>query len=322
MTSSSSRATSSFLPMPKLLYQCRRGVPGLGGTGDAGCSGDEAWPITMPLSSKLTRAGFFFADVGSSGWRAAGDPAGSVASSEGEAPRDGLVCFKADFLGDIDRGGGECLTSRLSLTSPKCAVLTGLLEWVLWARATRASTGTGPKETAFRSSAGPSSACGATSVGSSTGTACATGVGTTVCLASSDAAIRIGCSKTECLIGMESSASKTSCGTAWLPWLSRLSRGCSPSTSVSSSTVDGLSLSIGHASACCALVSTSGRKFDGERGGSWKDWPDALRSSQAGTGKTAVAAGSSTTGSSTGRGMIASLAAGSASTGGGAVSDS
>ncbi len=52
---------------------------------------------------------------------------------------DGLL-FRADFRGEMDRGGGECLTIKFSDTEPKRACRGGLFDWV---RTGRSSCGGG-----------------------------------------------------------------------------------------------------------------------------------------------------------------------------------
>jgi len=72
----------------------------------------EAGSLAMPLppSSKLTRTDFLRVVSGS--WTTL--PDASEVSPAGDAPRGGLACFMADFRGEMDRGGGECLTVNLS----------------------------------------------------------------------------------------------------------------------------------------------------------------------------------------------------------------
>ncbi len=130
ITSSSSRdANSFFLLRPMLLYQGRRPVVACGVTS----AGDPAWlaaadsPTTTALSSKLTLTDFL-RGRGASSCEPKPVEASEV-SSDGDAPRDGLG-FIADFRGDMDRGGGLCLTIRFSDTEPNRACLGGLFDFV------------------------------------------------------------------------------------------------------------------------------------------------------------------------------------------------
>ena len=123
MTSSSSSGGRSFRARPKLASQLWRlllwGL--VSSAGSLGLAGADSPGTAVAPSSKLTRTDF----LREAGGSCEALPEASDMPPEGDAARGGLVRFMADFRGELDRGGGECLTVRFS-TGPKCVCRAGL----------------------------------------------------------------------------------------------------------------------------------------------------------------------------------------------------